>query len=135
MRVKGDEGRSTLKAMRKAVGPFYRDRPVCTFTDDELVAAIEASRREGIEAYVNETCNHVNFCWSRKEIGEMFERDFGLEPGAIADAAVRKLQENSAEGWGDAAARIYDREYNDLWLEALDRRLVDEARVDGGWSD
>ena len=123
--------------MKKAVGPFYRGKPVHTFTDDELVAAIEASRVEGIDAYVNEAVDHVNFCWSRKEIGDMFERDFGLEPGAIGDRMVSKLQESSAEGWGDAAARIYDSEYNSLWLEALDRDnyLVDRARVDGGWSD
>jgi hypothetical protein len=123
--------------MKRAVGPFYRDKPVHTFTDDELVAAIENSRREGIEAFVNEACNHINFCWSRREIGEMFERDFGLEPGAIGDQAVRKLQENSPEGWGDAAARIYDSEYKWLWNEALDRSdyLVDRARVDGGWCD
>ena len=128
---------TNINKLRRAVGPFYRGKPLHTFTDDELVAAIDTSRRESIDKFVAECWDHVNFCWSRKEIGEIFEREFHLDPMNIEIAAVKLLQDKSPEGWGDATSRLYDDEYNLLWAEALDRsdRLVDQARVDGGWGE
>lgn len=121
--------------MRTALGPWYREQPVPHMTDEELIEAIDAARREGLEQFMSEALDHVNFCWSRFEIRDLFEREFDLDPLSIESKAVAVLQRESAEGYGDAAARIYDREYRHLWNEALDRGIADRANESGGWGD
>ena len=125
--------------MSLAIGPRYQGRPVDEYEDDFIVTEIEKLRCQGIEAYVNKCLDHINFAWSRKEIGDMFEQEFGLDPMSISDAAVRKLQSFGSEGWGDAAARFtHQHGLRRLWNEFLRRSMLHamrEPRVDGGWGD
>lgn len=135
MRTERPPAGSALRKMHEAVGPWYRGKRVSDFTNEELIEAINNARKEGIEVFINECMDQINFAWSKPEIGEMFETYFGLCPMNIEAAAVRTLEAHSPEGWGDAAARKNDEEYHLLWDEALARDICENAHVDGGWED
>ena len=129
--------------MRVATGPYYGQRRVDEMSDEELVSQIELLRCQGIERFICECLDHVNFSWTKSEIRCVFEEQFGLDPMSVESAAVRELQKHSPEGWGDAAARkmlrpAELRDYTALWNEFIDRsmtRSIPEPRSDGGWDE
>jgi hypothetical protein len=126
---------STIDRMKKAVGPFYKNRPVHTFSDESLLDEINAARVLGIEKFLAECHDQINYAWKRKEIARVFEEEFSLDPMTVESTAIRVLQRESPEGWGDAAAMRHVRGYSVLRNEALDRNIYDQALVDGGWRD